>query len=184
MGAIVKHAAFLPALLALTGCGIAGPIYDHSLNNAPRLACAETAPPPDRPQCFRFERRRIDGGRLQMNDGTLDADTELLAFLTGGPGCAGGDLHYATVTGAAESAGSVSIIAFTGTGAQRQRDYAWEEGFTGRTFRVSGVGGPFVNATGIRVRASSGFRVQRICLADYWRQDALPLRASRGARRD
>ncbi len=176
---MVRRWSALPALAALAGCGIVGPIYDPGLRGAPRYACAEVAPAADTAQCFRFERRRIGGERLEMNDGSLDGDTELLAFLTGGPGCADGDLHYATVTGASAEPGQLSVLAFTGTGAQHGRDYQWREAFAARTFRLSGAGGPFVNATGIRVRAAAGgFRVARVCLADYWRRDILPLRAS------
>ncbi|MGQ0660364.1 hypothetical protein [Sphingosinicella sp.] len=178
--AILSRWTALPALMALAGCGIVGPIYDPGLRGAPRMACAEVAPVADAAQCFRFERRRIGGERLEMNDGGLDGETELLAFLTGGPGCAGGDLHYATVTGEASEPGRLSVLAFTGTGALNGRDYEWREPFAVRTFRLSGAGGPFVNATGIRVRApAGGFRVARVCLADYWREDILPLRASR-----
>lgn len=179
----VRRWSALPVLAALAGCGIAGPIYDPGLRHAPRAACAEVAPPPDRPQCFRFERRRIGGERLEMNDGTLDGETELLAFLTGGPGCAGGDLHFTTVSGSAEAPGQLQVLAFAGTSAQRGHDFAWDAPFAGRTFTYRGVGGPFVNATGIRLRAPRGFRVQRVCLADYWRQDIVPLRASRGGPR-
>jgi len=176
---IVRHWSALPVLAALAGCGIAGPLYDPGLRHAPRTACAEVAPPPDRPQCFRFERRRIGGERLEMNDGTLDGETELLAFLTGGPGCAGGDLHYATVSGGADAPGQLQVLAFAGTSAQHGQSFTWDRPLATRTFTVRQVGGPLVNATGIRVRAPQGFRVQRVCLADYWRQDILPLRASR-----
>jgi hypothetical protein len=180
MAAMVRRADFLPALLALGGCGIAGPYYDPGLGSAPRLACAEISPPPDAPQCFRFERRRIGGERLAMNDGALDAETELLAFATHAEGCAGGDLTFATVTGSAAEAGTLSIQAFGSTGAQIQRSHEWDESFVSRTFRLRGAGGPLVNAIGVRVRsARGGLRVQRVCLADYWREDILPLRASR-----
>jgi hypothetical protein len=176
----VRRWSALPALAALAGCGIVGPIYNPSLSGAPRMACAEIAPAADRPQCFRFERRRIGGERLEMNDGSLDAETELLAFLTGGPGCAGGDLHFAAVTGTAAEPGRISALAFSGTGAQRGQDFEWDEPVASRSFAWRGVGGPFVNATGIRVRsAGGGFRVERVCLADYWREDIIPLRASR-----
>lgn len=176
----VRRWSAVPALAALAGCGIAGPIIDPGLRNAPRMACAEVAPAADRPQCFRFERRRIDGERLAMNDGSLDGETELLAFLTGGPDCAGGDLHFAAVTGSAAAPGGISVLAFAGTGAQRGHDFAWDEPIASRSFAYRGVGGPFVNATGIRVRSrDAGFRVERICLADYWREDILPLRTSR-----
>lgn len=179
----VRRWSALPALAALAGCGIVGPIYDPGLHNAPRMACAEIAPAPDRPQCFRFERRRIGGERLEMNDGSLDADTELLAFVTGGPGCAGGDLTFATATGAAGAPGRLSMLAFGATGAQVGADHAWREGFAARTFRVRNVNGPFVNMSGLRLRApDGGFRVERVCMADYWRQDILPLRASREQR--
>ena len=174
-GLIATRGAGLLAILALTGCGIAGPILDPGLNRAPRLACAEVAPPPEAgPQCFRFERRAIGGGRLEMNDGTLDAETEILAFATGATGCNGGDHTFATVAGAAGEAGTVSVLAFGGTGAQIGHDYAWDEPFAARTFRLRGVGGPFVNANGIRVRSGTGqFRLTRVCFADYWRRDIL-----------
>lgn len=175
----VRRWSALSGLAALAGCGIVGPIYDPGFRHAPRTACAEVAPPPDRPQCFRFERRRIGGERLEMNDGTLDGETELLAFLTGGPGCAGGDLHYATVSGGAEAAGQLQVLAFAGTGVQHGQSFRWDQPFAGRTFTSRNVGGPFLNATGIRLRAPQGFRVQRVCMADYWREDILPLRASR-----
>ena len=176
---LVRRWSALPALAALAGCGIVGPIYDRGLRNAPRMACAEVAPAAGTPQCFRFERRRIGGERLEMNDGTLDGETELLAFLTGGPGCAGGDLHFATVSGSAAAAGRLQVLAFSGTGAQLGHDFAWDAPFAAHTFAYRGAGGPFVNATGIRVRAPQGFKVERVCLADYWREDILPLRASR-----
>jgi predicted small lipoprotein YifL len=176
---IVRRWSALPTLVALTGCGVVAPLYDPGMRRAPRTACAEVAPAPDRPQCFRFERRRIGGERLEMNDGTLDGETELIAFLTGGPGCAGGDLHYAAVSGAASAPGQLQVLAFAGTSAQRGHDFSWDQPFAARSFAYSGVGGPFVNATGIRLRAPQGFRVQRVCLADYWREDIVPLRASR-----
>jgi hypothetical protein len=177
---LVRRWSALPALAALAGCGIVGPIYDPGLRGAPRMACAEVAPAADTPQCFRFERRRIGGERLEMNDGSLDGDTELLAFLTGGEGCADGDLHFAAVTGASDEPGQLSVLAFSGTGAQRGHDFQWREAFASRSFAFRGVGGPFVNATGLRIRApEGGFQVQRVCLADYWRQDIWPLRASR-----
>lgn len=171
--------AVLPMTLMLAGCGIAGPLYDPGLRNAPRLACAEIAPPPDARQCFRFERRRIDGERLDMNDGTLDADTEILAFQTGAPGCSSGDHTFVTVTGSAEGAGALHILAFAGTGVQVGRAHDWDRSFANRAFRLRGAGGPFVAGTGIRVRSAAGaFRLERVCLADYWRRDFLPLRAS------
>ena len=40
---IVRRWAALPALAALAGCGIVGPIYDPGLSGAPRMACAEVA---------------------------------------------------------------------------------------------------------------------------------------------
>ncbi len=174
-GLIAKRGAGLFGLLALTGCGIAGPIMDPGLNRAPRLACAEVTPPPEAgPQCFRFERRAIGGGRLEMNDGALDAETEILAFATGAAGCSGGDHSFATVAGAAGEAGAVSVLAFGGTGAQIGQDYAWDAPFAARVFRLRGVGGPFINANGIRIRSSTGqFRLSRVCFADYWRLHAL-----------
>lgn len=177
---LVRHWSALPALAALAGCGIAGPIYNPGLSGAPRTACAEVAPAPNAAQCFRFERRRIGGERLDMNDGTLDPETELLAFVTGGPSCAGGDLTFATVTGAAGEPGRLQMLAFGGTGAQIGADHAWREAFAARTFRVRNVNGPFINMSGLRLRApEGGFRVSQVCMADYWRQDILPLRASR-----
>ena len=177
--AIVTHGAFVPALIALAGCGIIGPIYDPSLRNAPRFSCADVVLPPDASQCFRFERRRIGGERLAMNDGTLDAETEILAFQTGRPECATGDLTFATATGSAQDAGSLHILAFAGSGAQVGRDHRWDSPFERRTFRLRGAGGPFIAAPGIRIRsAAGGFRLDRICLHDYWRRDILPLRAS------
>jgi len=175
----MARGAVLPLTVLLAGCGIAGPIYDPGLRNAPRTACAEIAPPPDSRQCFRFERRRIDGERLEMNDGLLDAGTEILAFQTGAPGCATGDLTFATVAGSADGAGALQILAFAGTGIQVGQAHDWDEAFADRTFRLRGAGGPFIAGTGVRVRSAAGnFRVRRLCLADYWRRDALPLRAS------
>jgi hypothetical protein len=176
----VRHWSAVPALAALAGCGIAGPIVNPGLTNAHRMACAEVAPAAGRPQCFRFERRRIGGERLEMNDGGLDGETELLAFLTGGPGCAGGDLHFAAVTGTAAERGRISVLAFSGTGAQLGHEFDWDGPIASRSFAFRGAGGPFVNASGIRVRsAGAGFRVERVCLADYWREDIIPLRAGR-----
>lgn len=189
----VRRWSALPALAALAGCGIVGPIYDPGLGGAPRTACADVALQAMRdgssvvanavsgaPQCFRFERRRIGGERLELNDGSLDAETELLAFVTGGPGCAGGDLTFATVTGASAQPGRLQMLAFGGTGAQIGADHEWSEPFAMRTFRVRNVNGPFINMSGLRLRApDGGFRVKRVCMADYWREDILPLRASR-----
>jgi len=171
-GLIATRGAGLLGILALTGCGIAGPILNPSMSRAPHLACAEIAPPPEAgPQCFRFERRAIGGGRLEMNDGALDAETEILAFSTGAAGC-GGDHSFATVAGAAAQAGALSVLAFGGTGAQVGQDYDWDAPFAARIFRLRGVGGTFVNANGVRIRsAAGGFRVSRVCFADYWGRD-------------
>ncbi len=171
---LARGSILLP-LLMLTGCGIAGPILNPSMTRAPHFACADIVPPPEAgPQCFRFERRRIGGERLEMNDGVLDAETEILAFRTGAAGCSGGDHSFATVAGDAAAAGALSVLAFAGTGAQIGRDYRWEAPFAGRVFRLRGVGGTFVNAGGVRLRsATGGFRVSRVCFADYWRRDLL-----------
>ena len=177
--ALAARGTMLPVMLMLAGCGIVGPIYDPSLRNPPRFACADVVLPPDAPQCFRFERHRIGGERLEMNDGALTPDTEILAFQTGMAGCATGDLTFAVIAGSAEHAGRVEILAFAGTGAQVGRTFEWDEAFQRRTFRLRGAGGPFIARPGIRVRSEAGrFRLDRVCLADYWRRDILPLRAS------
>lgn len=177
--ALAARGTMLPVMLMLAGCGIVGPIYDPSLRNAPRLACADVTPPPDAPQCFRFERRRIGGERLEMSDGALDPDTEILAFQTGEAGCATGDLTFALIAGSAQDAGRLEILAFAGIGAQAGRTYEWNEAFERRVFRLRGAGGPFIAGPGIRIRSEAGrFRLDRVCLADYWRRDILPLRAS------
>lgn len=176
---LAARGTVLPVMLMLAGCGIVGPIYDPSLRNAPRFACADVVPPPEAAQCFRFERRRIGGERLEMNDGTLDAETEIFAFQTGSPGCATGDLTFAVIAGSAASAGRLEMLAFAGTGVQVGRHHEWDAPFQQRAFRLRGAGGPFISGPSIRVRsAAGGFRLHRLCLADYWRRDILPLRAS------
>lgn len=178
---VAARGTVLPVMLMLAGCGIVGPIYDPGLRNAPRLACASIAPADDPQQCIRFERRRLNGERLSGNDGQLDAETEWLAFRVTRPDCATGDLTFATVTGHSSQPGRLSILAFGAAGGQVSAEHAWRESFGGqpRTFRLRGAGGPFVNAIGISIRApAGGFRVERVCFADYWRRDILPLRAS------
>jgi hypothetical protein len=75
------------------------------------------------------------------------------------------------------------MLAFAGTGAQVGRTHDWNAPFAQRAFRLRGAGGPFIAAPGIRIRsAAGGFRLERLCVADYWRRDILPLRASMDSR--